>query len=301
VIIGNYPMNWIHLLFAGLLWILVFAFVYSILDALPRKKKRWPLYRIRNAWKREAYPSSLLAVLWVPKSAIVLEEMRQLLLGCGLAIDATAYFLCKRLMFLVAAGMGGLGYFMLKGNFVLFSVQPAHLLIVAFAGGIFILLDKKLLEWIKRRRREKIIKEVYALSRQLLYYEGSSMNLHSKLIRCIPFTRTIREQMYLLTSEWYQDSALAVNRFKTRLGTEEGYSFGETINSLRYNESARYYELLRERIQDYKEKTDLARESKKETTSYVLFILAGIPILNTFRVFAYPWIAEGRKLFDSLA
>jgi hypothetical protein len=32
----------------------------------------------------------------------------------------------------------------------------------------------------------------------------------------------------------------------------------------------------------------------------VLFVLAGLPIMNTFRVFMYPWIVEGQQLFNAI-
>jgi hypothetical protein len=151
-----------------------------------------------------------------------------------------------------------------------------------------------------RYRRQKIISDIYIISRQLLYYTGSRMNLHTKLVRCIPYTHMIRNELYMLTNEWYHNASYAISRFKQRIGTEEGYNFAETLNSLRQHESEEYYELLRQRVQDYKEKLELTKEGRKESVSYILFTLAGIPILFTFRVFIYPWVAEGQKLFDSL-
>lgn len=106
--------------------------------------------------------------------------------------------------------------------------------------------------------------------------------------------------MQWLLNEWYEDAGEALNRFKHRIGTDEGYSFAETLDALRLHDSEPYYDLLRQRIRDYKEKMELHRESRKETTSYVLFVMAGVPILNTFRVFLYPWVAEGRRLFEML-
>jgi hypothetical protein len=103
-----------------------------------------------------------------------------------------------------------------------------------------------------------------------------------------------------MLGEWYHDSEGALRRFKLRLGTEEGVSFAETIDSLRMHEDEQFYELLRERIHDYKEKLEFAKESHKESASYLLFILAGIPIMYTFSVFIYPWVREGQKLFDTL-
>ena len=143
-------------------------------------------------------------------------------------------------------------------------------------------------------------KEIFIVSNQLLYLAGSSLHIHTKLMRCLPFTRTMRGDFQMLLGEWYHDAEGALRRFKLRLGTEEGLSFVETIDSLRLHESEHYYELLRERINDYKEKLELLKDSRKESTSYVLFVLAGIPILYTFQIFIYPWVREGQKLFSSL-
>jgi hypothetical protein len=181
-----------------------------------------------------------------------------------------------------------------------YGFRTSVIQILLLALVTFIWLDKPFLEAFMRYRRQKIISDVYIISRQLLYYTGSRMNLHTKLVRCIPYTRSIRNELYMLTNEWYHNAGYAIGRFKQRIGTEEGYNFAETLNSLRQHESEEYYELLRHRVQDYKEKLELTREGRKESISYILFILAGIPILFTFRLFVYPWVAEGQKLFDSL-
>jgi hypothetical protein len=153
---------------------------------------------------------------------------------------------------------------------------------------------------IMKRRAHFVVKDVYVICTHLLYYESSSMNLHYKLARAVPLVRTIRKDLHLLLNDWYENGGEAIRRFKKRLSTDEGYSFADTLEALRMNESSAYYELLRQRITDYKEKIELEKESKKESFSYLLFIIAGLPIINTFRVFAYPWIMEGRKLFESL-
>jgi uncharacterized membrane protein YdbT with pleckstrin-like domain len=66
------------------------------------------------------------------------------------------------------------------------------------------------------------------------------------------------------------------------------------------SESEEIYEMLREVVRDYKAQIELAKDSRKETTSYLLFVLAGIPILYTFQIFLYPWVQEAAKLFDAL-
>lgn len=152
----------------------------------------------------------------------------------------------------------------------------------------------------KRKRRERLVKDIHAVSKQLLYYEGSKLNLHSKISRCLPITTVMRREMELLVNEWYEGAAAAIENFKQRIGTEEGHSFAETIDALRLSDDQRYYALLKQRMMDYKEKLELQKESKREANSYVLFVLAGLPIINTFRVFIYPWVQEGQKLFESL-
>ena len=174
------------------------------------------------------------------------------------------------------------------------------LLGVLLAGFIGCWTDQAILHSWQRSRSARIIREVHAISSQLLYLQGSSLHIHAKLMRCIPYARTIRTDLQRLLGEWYHDAEGAIRRFKHAVGSEEGLSFAETIDSLRLHDSDSYYELLRERIRDYKEKLELLKESRKESSSYMLFVLAGIPILYTFQVFIYPWVRESQKLFDSL-
>ncbi|WJH37125.1 hypothetical protein N6H14_16495 [Paenibacillus sp. CC-CFT747] len=162
------------------------------------------------------------------------------------------------------------------------------------------LADKPVLEALVRQRSYRIVKEIYAVSNQLLYYNGSRMNLHGKLTRCLPYTRILRNDLRQLLNDWYQDADQALRTFKDRLGTDDGAGFAETLQSMRLHEHEAFYELLKQRIQDFKDKLDLIKEGKKETTSYLLFVLAGLPILNTFRIFIYPWVQEGQKLFQQL-
>lgn len=151
-----------------------------------------------------------------------------------------------------------------------------------------------------RQRRNKMLADICVIHRQLLYYAESSLNLHGKLVRCLPYAKSIRKELHLLTNEWYEHPDSAIRRLKTRLGSEEGYSFAETLQSLRLHEHERYYDLLRRRIADYKDKLELLKAGRKESMSYLLFVIAGIPIMYTFRLFMYPWVAEGQKLFETL-
>ena len=242
----------------------------------------------------------LTKILWISQNEERMGMYAQLLIGCGYKVNVLSYFIGKRIFTGVCLLLGILAYLLLRYAVYVSAVYSSALLCIALVGLALFLLDKTVLEWVRKKRSEHIVQEIYVISNQLLYYYGSRMNLHTKLMKCISYTKTMRNEMYLLTSEWYEDAESAIRRFKQRLGTDEGYSFGETLNSLRLHESENYYDLLRQRNLDYKEKIELNKESKKETNSYILFILAGIPILNTFRVFIYPWVQEGQKLFQSL-
>jgi len=160
--------------------------------------------------------------------------------------------------------------------------------------------DHVLLQLIASRRKQRITEEIYIICRQLLYYKDSRMNLHSKLMRCQPFIRVLNGAFRRLLNGWYESPELALKAFKEELSTAEAYSFAESLNTMRLGENERYYKLLEERAMDYKDKLEIAKDSLKETRSYVLFLLAGIPILNTFWVFLYPWVKEGEQLFYHL-
>lgn len=279
----------------ALLFVLCWCTWYCLLQASLPNRLKWRNYRrVINLKKIEQHMIKLLRISIHSSGAL---HYKQLLQGCGLPINYSYYLILRR-------GAGIVGSLMMV--IMVFMAGHANLTVVSVLGMILLLLwlliilDKYLLYVLKQRRRERILKDIHTVSKQLLYYRGSNLNIHSKIQRCHPFTTTIRRELDLLIKEWYEGAGLAIEQFKQRIGTEEGYSFAETINSLRLNDDDRYYDLLRQRISDYKEKIELQRESKKETNSYVLFILAGLPILNTFRVFIYPWVQEGQRLFESL-
>ena len=282
------------------LFIFLFTALYFVMLSWPRRKRRWPIWALRRWIKRRRIPAFLAKLFWVTPESPALSKKEKLLAGCGLSIDPTAYEVCRRgLMAAAVAGMA-FGLAAVRHPALAFYMHPVYWI----GGGAAVLLilsgDSVALELLGKYRSQRIMKEIYMISSQLLYYAGSKMSLHAKLSRSLPYAKTIRNELRLLLNEWYGDAAQAIRRFKERLGTDEAYSFAETINSLRLNESEHYYELLRQRIRDYKEKLELAKESRKESASYVLYVIAGIPILNTFRVFVHPWVMEGQKLFDAL-
>ncbi len=279
---------------------LFFAVCYGLLNALTWNKRSRAFTGMKRMLSARSYPAFLLSILLIRSEEAWLEERRRLLNGCGLPLDAVQYELLKRLTALLSVAIGLAGVMAVRHSWTIPFVPPALLVLLSAAGGLLVMFNGTLLRALRDRRNQAIMKEVYQISKHLLFYAGSGMNLHGKLARCLPYTRVIRAEMHLLINEWYQHAELALDRFKQRLGTREAASFAETLKSIRSHEDDRYYVLLRQRIDDFKEQMELSRESRKETSSYILFVLAGIPILYTFRLFIYPWVAEGQKLFHSL-
>ncbi|WP_238328032.1 hypothetical protein [Paenibacillus gorillae] len=271
-----------------------FIAVLALFRLLPRRRPRWT-HIVKLDWQHQQLPDRWLQRLQLARDQSSFTERETLLAGCGLTADAAWYIAGRRILLVVLplVMLGVLGLQLKQGRAELLSIGLVVMIAALYA-------DLPWLRSIRKLRAYRITKEIYIMSNQLLYLAESSLHIHTKLTRCVPYTRVLRGEMDRLLTEWYHDAEQALRRFKHRIGTDDGMSFAETIDSLRLHESPEYYELLRERIQDYKEKLELAKESRKETASYGLFIIAGIPILYTFQVFIYPWIREGQKLFESL-
>jgi hypothetical protein len=275
------------------------AFYYALIS-LPMRKRRWRTVKISALAKGHRLSKGIARLLGIHAGSPYLEECKQLLIGCGTQWDAILYEATRRLLIFLLAALSLVGYLALQQPGLTLFINPVYVITASLSFLILLLFHRKLLSELKERRSQRIVKEIYLISQQLLYYSGSQMNLHAKLTRCVSQTRTLRSSYQLMLNEWYQDAEASIRSFKYRLGSDEAYSFAETLQALRLNEDENYYELLQQRIADYKEKIELNRESRKEAVSYVLFVLAGLPILNTFRVFMYPWIVEGQQLFNSI-
>lgn len=285
--------SFLRLLIAGGEFLFCFAGAYMILQSLPRRRPRW-LHLNALDWRTNELPERWLKLLRLSREKDAYMERATLLAGCGVNADAAWYSAARRILLILLPAIAAL--------YAALSIKQGALLCYTLVLTGFVLLywDLPWLRSFRRLRAQRITKEIYLMSNQLLYLSESALHIHTKLTRCIPFTRTLRGDLERLLAEWYHDAEQALRRFKHRIGTDDGMSFVETIDSLRLHESPEYYRLLRERIQDYKEKLELAKESRKESTSYFLFIIAGIPILYTFQIFIFPWVQEGRKLFESL-
>nr|WP_127582374.1 hypothetical protein [Paenibacillus koleovorans] len=296
--------GWLDVAIYTALFGLAFAAFYYALLSVSRRRARWPSLVWKRWLRRQRVPKVWLRLLAIRTDSPGVEYKRQLLARCGVRFDAIGYETGRRLGMVGAGATVGLIVFGKRFGFSerldAAGLPPVYVLLIGSIVFLLLVADRVLLESMGKYRAQQIMKEIYTLSHQLLYYNGSKMNLHHKLTRCLPFTKMIRQELQLLLNEWYAGAESALKRFKERLGTEEAYSFGETINSIRLFENNDYYSLLRERLHDYKEKLELAKDSRKETTSYALFVIAGLPILNTFRIFIYPWVMEGQKLFQTL-
>lgn len=271
--------------------------IFAVLQILPRRPARWK-HLAMLSWRTRLVPDDWLRRLRISRQKPSFVERELLLAGCGVTVDAAWYVLVRRLAF--AAGIGVTILTVLFNKRISPHVPITMVALVEFIFLLFLYIDLMWLRSIRKGRSLRMTKEIFAVSSQLMYLSDSSLHIHAKLMRCVPFTRAMRGDLERLLAEWYHDAGDALQRFKLRIGTDEALSFVETIDALRLHESEQYYELLRARIGDYKEKLELAKESRKESTSYVLFTIAGIPILYTFQVFIYPWVREGQKLFESL-
>ncbi|WP_256761237.1 hypothetical protein [Cohnella sp. WQ 127256] len=276
------------LLFVGISVILRFSFV-------PRN--RWRIHL--RGWHEHQTPRWWLKLWRTDRESVSLQERRMLLAGCGIRYSPEAYLAYRRSLLFLIPCMGGMIY----------VFQDQRLLPVLLSWNIIFILsiligltacDRMWLQSIRRYRVDRIRREIVAVSSQLLYYTGSRLHLHGKLMKCLVLTRYIRGEMGLLLNEWYHDADSALKRFKERLGTDEAYGFAESMRTLRLNETQEIYDMLREVVRDYKAQIELSKDSRKETTSYLLFVLAGIPILYTFQIFLYPWVQEASRLFDAI-
>jgi hypothetical protein len=276
---------------------LAFSGFAAVLGAAVSRRNRWRI--AHKSWRERAVPPWFLKLWHADRESVALQERRIWLSGCGIDTDPRLYLACRRMAIGVLASVsallwasGAMSGLRVPGAGAA-ALLAALLAIAAYGDGIA-------LNALRRYRTDRIRRELMAVGRQLLYYTGSRLHLHGKLMRCLPLTRMVRPELVLLLNEWYHDPDRALRRFKDRLGTDEAYSFAESVRSLRQYESEDVYDLLRAMVQEYKSRIELARESRKETASYVLFVLAGIPIMYTFQVFLYPWVQEAAMLFDAL-
>ncbi|MDF2936618.1 MAG: hypothetical protein K0Q90_1991 [Paenibacillaceae bacterium] len=227
-------------------------------------------------------------------------ERKHLLAAAGLRLHPEWYRLGRRVA-LAAHILLLLAVWLFRESLApLLNLSP-YAVMAVLAGVLCCLwMDRLFLEQLCKRRANLIMEEIYAVSRQLLYFAASPLPLHGKLMRCMTYTRLIRQDWQLLLNEWYQDAETAIEAFRGRLGTEEGYGFAETLNYLRLYDNEAYYHLLRRRVDDCKERLELLRDSRKESVSYALFVIAAVPIMYTFQIFIYPWVQEGQRLFQGL-
>jgi len=282
IMVGQFSFSFIALL-------MLFSLLPSKTDLL--YKRIW-------GWQKHEPSAKLLRILRIDRDMLLHSERAILLAGCGFELSVLTYFVCRRLLLggcttLLVTLVTGIYYGIWHASMQIFSVVAC-----VVAALCTLIWDRYWLKLYRELRAVAITREIYAISHQLLYFEDSSLHIHNKLRRCLPYSRLLRKDMETLLAEWYHDPATALNSFKQRIGTAEGISFVESIDALRQQHNASFYELLRAHLRDYKERLELAKESRKETGSYVLFVIAGIPILYTFQVFLYPWVQEVNKLMS---
>jgi hypothetical protein len=293
--------DYIRMLIIGIGGLIQFALLFVGLTIMLKlsfaPRNRWRIHL--RGWRDRQTPRWWLKVWQTDKESVSLQERRMLLSGCGIRYPPEVYLAYRRCLLSVLP-IAGVAVYGFEEKGLLPSLLSWNVLFGLFLALILTACDRIWLQSIRRYRTDRIRREIVAVSSQLLYYTGSKLHLHGKLMKCLTLTRHIRGEMGLLLNEWYHDADTALKRFKERLGTDEASGFAESMRSLRLNESQEIYDLLREVVRDYKAQIELAKDGRKETTSYLLFVLAGIPILYTFQIFLYPWVQEAAKLFDAL-
>ena len=278
-------------------YLLAFCGIAALLRLALYRRSRWRMNW--RGWRRRQPPAWLLRLSRTDRESKSLHERTVWLSGCGLRIDPRVYLAGRRLTIAVCLLFIalGIGLDILGRRNLIDGWKPG--LAFCLMGGLAY-FDGMALNALRKYRTERIRRELIAICRQLLYYTGSRLHLHGKLLKCLPLTGMIRTELGYLLNEWYHDPDLALRQFKARLGTDEAYGFAEILRSLRLHEGSEIYDLMRELVREYKARIDLAREGRKETASYLLFILAGVPILYTFQIFLHPWVQEASRLFNAL-
>ncbi|HIW33924.1 MAG TPA: hypothetical protein IAA29_14175 [Candidatus Paenibacillus intestinavium] len=270
----------------------------ALLQSIPSSSRSHTIERKLWGWhKREPSPK-LLRIVRIDEQLVKQSKRAILWAGCGIDYSIVAYMLLRKVV--LWTGYASMTIFLLSMQFIPLHWTTNRVVILFILLGIIVAihLDEYWLKGYRQLRANSITKEIYAISGQLLYFADSKLHIHTKLRKCLPYSRLLRKDMEILLADWYHDPIIALQRFKRAIGTEEGISFVDTIDALRQHNNEDFYTLLRTRLLDYKDTIELAKEGRKETASYVLFVIAGIPILYTFQVFIYPWVQEVNKLLS---
>jgi hypothetical protein len=293
--------EYMNSLMFGLSWLFQFALLfggmYAVLRLFMAPSNRWRIHL--RGWRKRQAPQWWHKLWRTDRESVSLQERRMLLAGCGIRYSPESYLSIRRCLQTMLP-LAAMFAYLLQAWGQMSALVGWNAMLVFASITVVVTADRSLLQAIRRYRTDRIRREIVVVISQMLYYTGSRLHLHGKLMKCLSLTRHIRHEMGLLLNEWYHDADAALKRFKERLGTDEAYGFAECIRSLRMSESDEIYDMMREIVRDYKAQIELAKESRKETTSYLLFVLAGVPILYTFQIFLYPWVQEAAKLFDAL-
>lgn len=269
-----------------------------LISLVPVSSRKRQLTSMLWDWKKWVPNKKLLDLFNISSTKLQESNLYVLWSSCGFRISIESYVLARKLILIIC--YTSICIEMLLSCLPQVGISKSWLI----AGCIQILLigllycDQYFIRSYSQIRSVWVTKEIYVISGQLLYFSESKLNIHTKLRKCIPYSRLLRKDMEILLATWYHSPVEALQQFKQRIGTDDGISFVDTLDALRQDDNDQFYELLQARVQAYKEKLELAKEGRKETTSYVLYVVAGIPLLYTFQVFIYPWVQEVNKLLS---
>lgn len=154
--------------------------------------------------------------------------------------------------------------------------------------------------WQRKSREKRQLIDLICCMRQLLYLRDLPLNLHSKLQKCVPVTTAIRVPLVHLIHEWYVDPLQAISKFRSTLRHDQADGFCDTLRAMFEVGEAPFYGHLQSRMDDLKLLLRQQQEAQKETRSYIFFILAGIPLIHSFQLFLYPWLAQSSSIFQAI-
>jgi len=291
---------WINYAIVAGQFIFIMLAIYMLLSLFPNRLHASQWHKRLWGWRQREPSDKLLALLRLKSEELLGDERAILLGGCGWELSVLSYCVYRRILIIVFSVVFSVLVLGLSMSIWPFNMRMLIITLLTLAGIIVLIWDLYWLKLYRELRAVAITSEIYSISHQLLYFEDSNLHIHTKLRRCLPYSKLLRKDMETLLAEWYHDPAAALQAFKRKIATPEGTSFVETISALHKQHDNSFYELLRAHLRDYKMRLALAKESRKETSSYVLFVIAGIPILYTFQVFLYPWVQEVNKLMSMM-
>lgn len=290
-------INIIYIGFKLLLFTIIFFALFILtstaLSYAPKKRRiRFNVYTKKD--KLDHIQSLLKKVLLLesPKKDL---ELEQLLEESGLPLTAIQFKIIGRMIVLIALIVLTItNYPFIDLGFGFWLKFIAILLLP--------LTYKPILVVIKHDREIKVISEVHIAAKHIRIFMMGKKPLYQALLEVSTLQNLtyIKKPLNLLLNEWLQDSDLAFENFRKRLGTKDGQDFAKALKTLNEFPNESTLDMLRSREILYKKNLRHLSDSKSETKSLLNFIIASLPFVITLITFIYPWAKESMDALQYL-